>query len=172
MRKLSPRNPTQTTPAQTTQEANDGRKNGRQERWPVPVLGRDSRPSEPRLVAGRAGRFGPPPELQFVRSDGRGFRLRQGVQDARPRRRDQGPACPDDRLAGVVAGRLRPLRRSDDPHGMAQRGHLPRHRRARWGRRGPAALCATQQLAGQREPRQGAPALVANQQIRPEDLLG
>ena len=36
-------------------------------------------------------------------------------------RRDQGPACPDDELAGVVAGRLRPLRRTVHPHGLAQR---------------------------------------------------
>ena len=43
--------------------------------------------------------------------------------------------CLDDGLAGVVAGRLRPLRRSDDPHGVAQRGHLPHHRRPRRRRR-------------------------------------
>ena len=139
----------------------------------MPVHRRHPRTQEPRLVAGRAGRFGSPPELRLVRSDGRGVRLRQGVQDSRPQRRDQGPACLDDGLAGVVAGRLRPLRRSDDPHGVAQRGHVPHHRRPRRRRRGSAALRAAEQLAGQREPRQGAPAAVADQaEIRPENLLG
>ena len=37
----------------------------------------------------------------------------------------------------------------------------------------PAALRAAQQLAGQRQPRQGAPAAVADQaEVRPQDLLG
>ena len=59
------------------------------------------------------------------------------------------------------------------PHGLAQRGHLPHRRRPRRRRRRPAALRAAQQLAGQREPRQGAPAAVADQaEIRPENLLG
>ena len=59
------------------------------------------------------------------------------------------------------------------PHGVAQRGHLPHQRRPRRRRRGPAALRAAQQLAGQREPRQGAPAAVADQaEVRPQDLLG
>ena len=108
-----------------------------------------------------------------VRSDGRGVRLRQGIQEPRSQRRDQGPACPDDGFAGVVAGRLRPLWRAVHPHGVAQRRHLPHHRRPRRRRRRPAALRAAQQLAGQREPRQGAPAAVADQaEVRPENLLG
>ena len=45
-------------------------------------------------------------------------------------------AGPDDRLAGVVAGRLRPLRPAVHPHGLAQRGHLPHQRRPRRRRRG------------------------------------
>ena len=37
----------------------------------------------------------------------------------------------------------------------------------------PAALRAAQQLAGQRQPRQGAPAALADQaEVRPQDLLG
>ncbi len=41
------------------------------------------------------------------------------------------------------------------------------------GGRGPAALCAAQQLAGQRKPRQGPPAAVADQaKVRPQALLG
>ena len=50
---------------------------------------------------------------------GKEFRLRQGIQEPRPEGRDQGPAGFDDGLAGLVAGRLRPLRRPDDPHGLA-----------------------------------------------------
>ena len=111
--------------------------------------------------------------LHGVRSDGRGVRLRQGIQEPRPQCRDQGPPCLDDGLAGVVAGRLRPLWRPVHPHGVAQRGHLSHRRRPRRRRRRPAALRAAQQLAGQREPRQGAPAAVADQaEIRPENLLG
>ena len=59
------------------------------------------------------------------------------------------------------------------PHGMAQRRHLPHHRRPRRRRRRPAALRAPQQLAGQRQPRQGAPAALADQaEIRQQDFLG
>ena len=59
------------------------------------------------------------------------------------------------------------------PHGVAQRGHVPHRRRPRRRRRRPAALRAAQQLAGQRQPRQGAPAAVADQaEIRPQDLVG
>ena len=79
----------------------------------------------------------------------------------------------DDGLAGLVAGRFRPLRRPVHPHGVAQRRHLPHRRRPRRRRRRPAALRAAQQLAGQRQPRQGAPPAVADQaEIRPQDLLG
>ena len=46
-------------------------------------------------------------------------------------------------------------------------------RRPRRRRRRPAALRAAQQLAGQRQPRQGAPAALADQaEIRPQNLLG
>ncbi len=76
-------------------------------------------------------------------------------------------------FAGLVARRLRPLWAVLHPHGVAQRGHLS-HRR--WPRRRGlriAAICSSQQLAGQREPRQGAPADLAHQaEIRPKDLLG
>ncbi len=50
-------------------------------------------------------------------------------------------------LASLVAGRFRSLRRIVHPPGLAQRRHLPHHRRP-WRRRGwSAALCAAQQLA-------------------------
>ena len=79
----------------------------------------------------------------------------------------------DDRLAGLVAGGLRPLRAAVHPDGVAQRGHLSHPRRPRRRRIRSAALCAAQQLAGQREPRQGAAPVVADQaEIRPQDLMG
>ena len=62
------------------------------------------------------------PETPAVRSDGRGVRLRQGIREPRPRRRDQGSACPDDGLAGLVAGRFRSLRR---PSSSAWPGTAP-----------------------------------------------
>jgi hypothetical protein len=56
-------------------------------------------------------------------------------------------------LAGLVAGRLRPLRPAVHPHGVAQRRHLPHQRWPRRRRFRLAALCAPQQLARQRQPR-------------------
>ena len=59
------------------------------------------------------------------------------------------------------------------PDGVAQRRHLPHRRRPR--RRGVRlpAFRAAQQLAGQRQPRQGAPPALADQaEIRQENLLG
>ena len=87
--------------------------------------------------------------------------------------REEGSRGADDRLAGLVAGGLRPLRAVVHPHGVAQRRHLPHRRRPRRRRPGPAALRAAQQLAGQRQPRQGAPPALADQaEVRPQDLLG
>ncbi len=113
------------------------------------------------------------PALVEVRPDGRRLRLRRGIQEPRPRGRQEGPARADDRLAGLVAGRLRPLRAALHPHGVAQRRHLSHRRRPRRRRPRPAALRAAQQLARQRQPRQGAPAALADQaEVRPQDLLG
>ena len=73
----------------------------------------------------------------------------------------------------MVAGRLRPLRPAVHQDGVAQRRHLPDQRRPRRRRFGHAALRPAQQLARQREPRQGAPGAVADQEeVRPQDLLG
>ena len=130
-------------------------------------------PDERRLVAESAEPEDPSPALLPVQSHGRGVQLRGGVQEPRPGCRDQGPPCLDDGLAGLVAGRLRPLRAVLHPHGLAQRRHLPHRRRPRRRRRRHAALRAAQQLAGQRQPRQGAPAALADQaEVRPQDLLG
>src|ERR1043166_3613120 len=84
-----------------------GRKD-RQERGPMPVHERQARAGERRLAAEPAGHPRSPPQLRSVRSDGRRVRLRQGIQEPRPQCRDQRPACPDDAVPGLVAGRLRP----------------------------------------------------------------
>ena len=139
----------------------------------MPGRARYLRQDQPRLVAEPARPQRSPPAVEPLRPDGRGVRLRRGVQEPRPRCGDQGPARADDGFAGLVAGRFRPLRAAVHPHGLAQRRHLSHRRRPRRRRRGPAAFRAAQQLAGQRQPRQGAPAAVADQaEIRPQDLLG
>ena len=78
-----------------------------------------------------------------------------------------------DDLAGVVARRLRPLRAARDPDGVALRRDVPRRRRpGRPGRR-HAALRAAEQLAGQPQPRQGAPAALAGEEeVRPQRSPG
>ena len=128
---------------------------------------------EPGLVAEPAEPQDPAPALGPEQSDGRAIRLRRGVQEARPEGPEEGPPRADDRLAGLVAGRLRPLRRPLHPHGVAQRRHLPHRRRPRRrGIRHPAPG-APQQLARQREPRQGAPAALADQaEVRQEASPG
>ncbi len=76
-------------------------------------------------------------------------------------------------VTGLVAGGLRSLRPVVRPHGVAQRGNVSRRRRPRrwWPR--PATFRAAQQLAGQRQPRQGAPPALADQaEVRPQDLVG
>ena len=105
--------------------------------------------------------------------DGAGLRLRRRVRRSRPRGRPARPLRPDDGVAALVAGRLRPLRPALHPHGVAQRRHLSHQRRSRRRRLGSAAVRPPQQLARQREPRQGAPAAVADQaEVRPQDLVG
>ena len=100
--------------------------------------------------------------------------LRGRVQVPRPRRRHQGPARRHDRLAGVVARRLRPLRPVLHPHGLALRHrHLSCRRRPRRRRLRHAALRPAQQLAGQRLARQGPPPHLAHQaEVWPEDFMG
>ena len=125
------------------------------------------------LVAESVGPLGAPPALAPVQSDGRGLRLRRTVQVPRRRSPEARPHRGDDDVAGLVAGRLRPLRAVVHPHDVACRRDVPHRRWPRRWRRRPAALCAAQQLARQREPRQGAPAALADQEeVRPEDLLG
>jgi hypothetical protein len=84
------------------------------------------------------------PEVQPA---GQGLQLRRGIQEARPGRAEEGPHRPDDRLPGLVAGRLGPLRRPLHPHGLAQRRHLPHLRRAR-RRRHTATSASRRSTAG------------------------
>ena len=79
------------------------------------------RPWQPRLVAGSVEPERAAHESSGGRPDGRRVRLRQGVPVAGSRRRQEGHRGGDDRFAGLVAGRLRPLRRPVHPHGLAQR---------------------------------------------------
>ena len=108
-----------------------------------------------------------------ARPAGRRLRLRRGVRRPRRRGAEAGRHRRDDGLAGLVAGRLRPLRAAVHPHDLARGRHLPHRRRPRRRRRGRAALRPAQQLARQRQPRQGPPAAVAGQEeVRPEAVVG
>src|SRR5437868_4103308 len=140
---------------------------------PKPYSKGISAQDEPGLVAESAGPASSPPALAPLRSDGRGLHLCRRVQDPRSRRAQARPHRGDDDVAGLVAGRLRPLRAALHPDVVACGGHVPHRRRpGRW-RQWRSALRAAQQLARQREPRQGAPVALADQaEVRPEDLLG
>ena len=67
------------------------------------------------------------PAFLEVRPDGRGLRLREGIQEPRLQGAEEGPGQADDRLAGLVAGGLRPLRAAIHPHDLARRRNLPHH---------------------------------------------
>ena len=107
------------------------RDDGYREQVPVPERSGHPKPAQRKVVAESIEPEGPPPLLRERQSHGRGLQLRRGVQESRLRRAEEGHHGADDRLAGVVAGRLRPLRSVLHPHGLAQRGHLPHPRRAR-----------------------------------------
>ena len=159
--------------AGTAREEQDRRVREREPSHPRPNPRAASAPLEPGLVAEPAGPVGPPQALVRAQPDGRGLQLRRGVQDPRRRGAEAGRLRRDDDVAGLVAGRLRPLRPAVHPDVVARRGHVPHRRRPgrRW--RGRAALRPAQQLARQRQPRQGAPVALAGQaEVRAEDLLG
>ena len=128
---------------------------------------------QPGLVAQPAGPLPAAPARAQGQPDGGGLRLRRGVR--RPRRRGAPPgrARGADDVAGLVAGRLRPLRRPDDPAELARRRHLPDRGRPRRRRRRRAAVRTAEQLAGQRQPRQGTPPAVAGQaEVRRPGVVG
>ena len=155
-----------------------GGKHGRKYRGQMPVFwqrgaGCRRRQPEPHLVAEPAARRPAEPALVQVRSAGPDLQLPRGVQEARLCGAEERPAQADDGVAGLVAGRLRPLRSADDPHGLAQRRHLPHRRRPRRRRPWPAAFRPAQQLARQRQHRQVAPPAVADQaEVRAGHFLG
>ena len=139
----------------------------------APTLQAGSAAHEPGLVAEPARPVGARPARAAADAAGRRLRLRAGVRDRRRRRAEAGRVRRDDHVAGLVAGRLRPLRAAVHPDVVARRRHLPHRRRpGRWRER-RAALRPAQQLARQRQPRQGAPVAVAGQaEVRPEGLVG
>ena len=104
----------------------------------------------------------------------RGVRLLRGVQEARPRRElsaDVVDVLKTARTGGPPTSATTAA--ADDPDELAPRRHLPDLRRPRRRRRGLAALRPAQQLARQRQPRQGPPpALAGEAEARPEDLVG
>ena len=115
----------------------------------------------------------PPPARPQDRPSGAGFRLPRGGEKAGRRRPEAGSDRADDRQPGLVAGGLGPLRRLDDPHGLACGRLLSPRRRPRGCRYRQPAFRATEFLAGQRQPRQGAAAAVADQEkIRQPGELG
>ena len=130
----------------------------------MPVLPRRRRRSdEPRLVAESTAARVAAPAFREVRPAGQGLRLCEGIQEPRLQGVEEGLGQADDRLAGLVAGGLRPLRTVVHPHGLALRRDLSRRRRPRRRRPRPAALRAPGQLARQRQHRQVAPPVVAGQ---------
>ena len=116
----------------------------------VPGSGRRSQPhagwghDECGVVAESTESEYPASALPPVRSYGQGFQLCGGIQEPRPECGDQGSACLDDGLAGLVAGRLWPLRTAIHSHGMAQRRHVSHLRRPRRRRGWPDAFRAAQ----------------------------
>ena len=104
---------------------------------------------------------------------GADFDYARGLRDARRRGAQAGRHRGDDDLPGLVAGRLRPLRRPDDPPELARSRHLPHRGRPRRRRRRQPALRSAEQLARQRQPRQGPPAAVAGEaEVRPARSRG
>src|SRR6266576_3195628 len=69
-----------------------------------------SAPVESRVVAESVEPADPPPKLFPVQPHGQGVQLQRGVQETRPRCPEEGHRRGDDHVAGLVAGRLRPLR--------------------------------------------------------------
>src|SRR2546427_6381133 len=99
---------------------NRGRKDRQREFGQVPGHAyNDAIPIESGLVAESTQPSGSSPTLTSFQSDGRVLRLCKGVQEAGPGCRYQGPACFDDGLSGLVAGRLWPLRTIIHSYGLA-----------------------------------------------------
>ncbi len=80
-------------------------------------------------------------------SAGARFQLPGRAQEARHGRPQAGCDRPDDRQPGLVAGRLGPLRRPDDPHGLALGRYLSYRRWPWWWQYRQSAFCSAQLLA-------------------------
>ena len=105
--------------------------------WPTPSANPRTQRSRPRPPSDRGRRTNQDwwpnqPNLQVLHQQlaaadpaGRGLRLPRGVQAARRRGAEAGHLRGDDDLAGLVAGRLRPLRAAVHPDVVARRRHLP-----------------------------------------------
>src|SRR5512138_7404 len=92
----------------------------------------------------RSGYFSTTAAFVEVGSDGQGLRLREGLQEPRLQGPEERSRETDDRLAALVARRLRSLRTAVHPHGLAQRGHVSRGRRTRRCGPRPATLRAAE----------------------------
>ena len=167
------------TPKETdvTDQATDGVTDaGQREREP-----RDRHPHpegraaahQPGLVARPARPLGAAQALTRHQPAGCRVRLRGAGRHPRRRRAQARHRRGDDDLAGLLAGRLRPLRPALHPDELARRRHLPHLGRPRRRGRRPAAVRAAQQLARQRQPRQGPAHPVAGQaEVRPAGVVG
>ena len=133
----------------------------------------DAPSDQPGLVARADRRVGAARALVQVQPARRRLRLRDRIRQARRRRAQGRRRRGDHHFAGLVARRLRQLRRPVHPDELARRGHLPHLRRPRRRRPGHAALRPAQQLARQRQPGQGAsPAVAGQAEVRQQDLVG
>src|SRR5579863_5454417 len=108
----------------------DKRKQIHGDKWLSPAH-LDWGPGNSRLVAESIERADTPSTLSPVQPFGQGLQLQRGVQETRPRGSEEGRRSGDDDLAGLVAGRLRPLRAALDSDGVARRRHVPHRRRPR-----------------------------------------
>ena len=104
---------------------------------------------------------------------GADYKYSEEFKGSRCRRGQAGHFRSDDDVAGLVAGRLRPLRAAFHLYGLAQCRHIPHSRWSRRRRQRCPTLRPAQQLARQRQPRQGPAAAVAGQaEIRAQAFVG
>ena len=118
---------------------------------------------QPGLVAQPAGPQHVAPALARAQPAGRDFDYESAFAGSTSRR-SRRTSSRAERLAGLVAGRLRPLRPPHDPAELARGRHLPHRGRPRRRRRRQPAVRAAEPLARQRQPRQGPPAALAGQE--------